>query len=495
MPIRKTTSNWFDVDHAGLRKLIQGRSPAVPILELLQNAWDQDVSHVEVNLTPISGRPMMRLTVTDDDPRGFRNLTDAFTLFAESYKKAQPTKRGRFNFGEKLVLAYCETAKIETTTGTVIFDKQGRHVYPRRCRHRGSVFDAEIRMTRSEAEDALAQIRRAIPPYDITTRINGDILEPRQHLKEWRQDLVTEVADENGFLKRVYREAIVRAYWPRLGESGTLYEMGIPVVETGDGWDVSVEQKVPLTLDRSNVPASFLRDVRSGLLNAVGATMRETAEASAPWVRDAVASGDVLPEIVDHVLDTRFGEKRVAYDPSDREANNIAVAQGYTVVHGGSLTPGEWDTAKQHGLIKPAGQVTPSPKPFTPDGQPLQMVESITPRMRNFINWARQLAVVLIDEPALDVQLANDPGWHFGGCFGSGRLTVNVAKYGGEAFFAHGPKPEIIALLIHEFAHKRAPEHLTAAFYDECCRIGATLAECMARNSGLLFRAGWPIQP
>lgn len=490
MATRKTTSNWFDVDHAGLRKLVAGRSPTVPILELLQNAWDQNVSRVEVKLEPIAGRPMMHLVVSDDDPRGFTNLADAFTLFAESYKKADPTKRGRFNFGEKIVLAYCETAKIETTTGTVMFDKQGRHVYPRRRRNSGSVFEAELRMTREQAADAIAQLARAIPPRDVQTTINGDLLTRRQPIKEWRQELVTEVADEHGFLKRVVRETLVRAYWPQLGEPGTLYEMGIPVVETGDGWDVSVEQKIPLTLDRTNVPERFMREVRAGLLNAVGMTMRGTEEAARPWVREAVATGEVRPDVMEHILDERFGEKRVAYDPSDREANNIATAQGYVVVHGGALHAAEWDAVKEHGLIKPAGQVTPSPKPFSPDGEPLRLVQEWTNEMYQFTHWAQRLAKALINEPNLRVVLADDPGWSFAGCFGKGELTVNVAKFNnGKRFFSAGPTLELTALLIHEFAHKAAPHHLTAAFYDECCRIGAALAHAAADEPALIARS------
>jgi hypothetical protein len=78
-----------------------------------------------VSLTAVPGRPRTALSVEDDSPEGFRELAHAYTLFAESYEKGLPEKRGRFNLGEKLVLAMCEEATISTTTGAVHFDAGG----------------------------------------------------------------------------------------------------------------------------------------------------------------------------------------------------------------------------------------------------------------------------------------------------------------------------------------------------------------------------------
>src|SRR3984957_15096987 len=96
--------NWLDVDMEGMRKVLERRGKQLAIYELVQNGWDEDVTKVEVTLTrPQNGSS--ELAVSDDSPEGFRDLTDAYTMFAESYKKTDPEKRGAFNVGEKYVLA------------------------------------------------------------------------------------------------------------------------------------------------------------------------------------------------------------------------------------------------------------------------------------------------------------------------------------------------------------------------------------------------------
>jgi hypothetical protein len=82
---------------------------------------------------------MLPVTVTDDDPDGFADLRDAYTLFAESRKKDNAEQRGRFNVGDKLVLATARSATISTTTGTMVFDPEGRH-FRRMKRAAGSQF-------------------------------------------------------------------------------------------------------------------------------------------------------------------------------------------------------------------------------------------------------------------------------------------------------------------------------------------------------------------
>jgi hypothetical protein len=62
-----------------------------------ENGWDEPgVTKVTVSLE-YQGRNRAVLVVEDDAPEGFKDLSHAFTLFADSAKKVNPEQRGRFN--------------------------------------------------------------------------------------------------------------------------------------------------------------------------------------------------------------------------------------------------------------------------------------------------------------------------------------------------------------------------------------------------------------
>src|SRR5208282_3083546 len=166
---RRMSKQWFDVDRAGLGKQAEELSKGRLVGELVQNALDEPgVTQIAVTLALVPGRPLADLTVEDDSPEGFRDLAHAYTLFAESYKRANPEQRGQYNFGEKLVLAVCESASISTTKGTVLFTDEGRTEQPRQQRERGSVFQGRIRLTREEYPEVCDYLRSLLLPDNVT---------------------------------------------------------------------------------------------------------------------------------------------------------------------------------------------------------------------------------------------------------------------------------------------------------------------------------------
>jgi hypothetical protein len=66
-------TRWFDVDRSELSMLLDGRDKAFILNELLQNAWDQNVTDVKVSITS-SGHAKALMVVEDDDPDGFADL-------------------------------------------------------------------------------------------------------------------------------------------------------------------------------------------------------------------------------------------------------------------------------------------------------------------------------------------------------------------------------------------------------------------------------------
>ena len=86
---------------------------------------------------------------------------------------------------------------------------------------------------------------------------NGDRLLPRKPLRTFEASLETLVADDQGVMRPRVRKTQVSIYEPLPGEVPSLYEMGLPVVETGDKWHVNISQKVPLNRDRDNVRPAY----------------------------------------------------------------------------------------------------------------------------------------------------------------------------------------------------------------------------------------------
>ncbi|MBI5388721.1 MAG: hypothetical protein HZA90_29010 [Verrucomicrobia bacterium] len=255
-PDRRPAHPWFEVDKQGLARILARKGIEFAAFELIQNAWDEPgVTQVNVALEG-RGRNKAFLVVEDDAPEGFQNLSHAFTLFADSAKKWNPAQRGRFNLGEKLVLAISDEVTIRTTNGGIRFDDAGRHRL-RASQPKGSRIECVLRLTTAQCQTIAAQVRKLISPEQISTVFNGVPLARKLPLQEFRTTLPTELAAKDGLLHRVNWETTVRLFHVPEGETAMLYEMGIPVVETGDKWHCDIGQKVPLTLDRENVPPAF----------------------------------------------------------------------------------------------------------------------------------------------------------------------------------------------------------------------------------------------
>jgi hypothetical protein len=455
---------WIDVDLDGLRKLLERRGKEFAIYELVQNAWDEDVNDVHIELTrPERGRS--QLIARDDSPNGFRDLEDAYTMYAESYKKTDPEKRGAFNLGEKLVLALCDEATISSTTGQVIFDKSGRRRTKAR-RERGTEFCCSLRLTLAEYERIAEKVCYLIPP--VATWFNNVEIPSRKPLAKFIATLPTVVADKEGSLRQTKRAASIEVYEPIDSETAMLYEMGIPVVETGDTWHVNIEQKVPLNMERDNVTPAFLRAVRVAVVNGFGSQL-DKRTATEPWVREAAGDPRIAPYAFRHIIASRFGEQTVSFDPSDISSNREAASQAYTVVTGGSLSADEWANVRRTGAIQPAGQLFPTNR-STKEPDKRYSQDEWTAEMSAYAAFVEMVSPELVGR-RVSIEYIRDPRMVCGQFFGSW-FNVNLAKHNVTNWQTN------IELMLHELAHTvvQSNDHLHHDFHETIGRLGAKLA-------------------
>jgi len=292
---------WFEVDTEGLRELQAGKPKHHILRELLQNAWDENITVCRVNLTHANGEAV--IIVEDDSPEGFRNLKDAFTLFRRSYKKTDPTKRGRFNIGEKQVIALCHYAHIRTTKGTVVFDKDGRKEQKAK-RTVGSEVELHVKISKEEFQEILDAVQTYIPPPNTKTLLNEVEITSRPVHKTIAARLVSEIAGKDGILRRTIRKTEIWVH--KKDGTAYLYEMGIPICKIDCEYSLNVQQKIPLSIDRETVSAAYLRDVFAATLNELH---NEVEEVSSGWVREATRDETITKAALNSVLTKRHGEK------------------------------------------------------------------------------------------------------------------------------------------------------------------------------------------
>jgi hypothetical protein len=477
--------DWFTADKAGLANFVKRRGVAWVLYEIIQNGLDQDVTSVNVALKPIGGAAQVLLTCEDDDPKGFEKLSLAWTLFADSTKRSDPTKAGRFTMGEKLVLSLAHEAKIVTTTGTVLFDSDGRHTSKVK-RSQGSLFQARLPMTRAEYEEVCKAATCLLPREGVTLTFNGEVIPHRKSLKSFQANLTTEYADKERFLRRTVRKTTVSVHEVLEGEVPTLFELGIPIVglSGGERWHINIHQRVPLNVDRDNVTPAYLQTIRVLLANEMKDFFTKE-DAKQVWVDAATEDERIDSLAVEKVLDERFGKKRAVFDASDPEANKQLMNEGFAIIHGGSLSKGQWNNVRDAGLAIPSGQLRPSGVQYDPDGDPETIIpeSDYTSGMREIVDFSKAVAKMLIRKE-IRVKLVNEPiALPHAAWYGKGVLAFNVGRLGKD-WFHDGIHPKHVELILHELAHDAVKDHLTREFADEVGRLGVRLVRVALSDPG-----------
>ena len=489
-------AGWFDVHRDGLRqiaeRLVERRGFGIVGAELYQNVRDTKATRCDMTVTNVPGRPLCELIVEDNDPTGFKDLSHAWTLFAPSEKKADPEQAGRFNMGEKVVLSFCTEATIATTCGTVEFtEADGRQEFPRRKRDVGTKFRGLIRCNQERYDQLIAHMHKILVRQNLRFYVNGSEVIMRAPTHTFKVKLPTEIGDD---LRPSVRETSVFVYECRDDETAMLYELGIPVVETDDRWHYDICQKVPLNVDRDNVTPAYLKKVRVAVLNEMHNRLTEDDTTEA-WVQEAADDENCSNEAAETFRVKKYGEKSVAHDPTNPEANAEAAAHGYTVIPARGLSAGQRNNLYRAGTLKSSSVEFPlagkGAYSNNPNAKPVEVIppDQRTDGMRMIHEYTCGVAERLIGK-SITLEFVNCrsfEGKPLGACYGRAYLFgqpmfhYNVAKLG-RGWFDHGATETVDNLIIHELGHETESNHLSEAYYDALTSLGAKLKAAVMKD-------------
>ena len=464
----------FAVSADGLRQLNADRDPWSLVKELIQNAWDEAPEATVCDVTIArTGRSRTTIAV-EDDGAGFAEISHAWTLMADTPKRRDPTKRGRFNLGEKEIVAVALSATIETAGATVVFPAEGGRRTERNRRERGTKVTVLMPWNARQAEELELKLRR-FRPTECRLVVNGDEVPRRKPIATREATLRTVVQHGPGQpVTDTRRKTRIDVLERADADAGWIYEMGIPIQPSRMPYDVDVHQKVPMPPNRNTVSPGYLQDVMAETLNAMHPKMSEESF-SESWVRTAVEDERVDDDAVLAVRRNRYGAKAVTWS-SDTDANMRAAEAGYEVINPRAMSRREREVMASKGGLESARKhfgrepENPTPAPSTSTAR------------RDFTAWVIQIGNILGLQPTVTYVEAPDATF-IAQCQPSQsnpEVTINTS-YCPDGWLA-GRGFQQLELIIHELAHALAntPMEHGPKWGDACALAGAKIADAVA---------------
>lgn len=333
----------FEIDVAGLAELEGGKPPQRLAFEPVANVFDEYRGYQEGRKRPSfcavtlkhSANPRGVVLTVADDGAGFANAKDIWTLFGSTAKRSAAGVSGRFNFGEKQLIALAREATIKTNNITVQFAEGKRDV--KNHRHNvvsGTIVEALMPWSLKDLEEVRAQLRAVLPPAGLAYTVDGQAVERPAPRCTVSISLPTVILTD-GVMRDSIRKslvAVLKETTPRV------YELGLPVSELselGFPWSLDVEQKIPLPVSRDTVTPKYLFRLIGGAIEQAAldsVTLLTEEEQGAgfvkgalDWVREAAALKATVASL--------FGANAVRQS-NDAIANAQATASGATLISG-----------------------------------------------------------------------------------------------------------------------------------------------------------------
>src|SRR5690606_31645875 len=106
------------------------------------------------------------------------------------------------------------------------------------------------------------------------------------------------------------------------------------------------------------VTPAFLRSVRVAVFNEMHNRISDD-DTTQTWVEEASSDKNCSDDAAETLRVKKYGEKSVAFDPTNPEANNEAAAHGFTVIPSRGLTSGQRDNLKRAGTLQSSSAAFP----------------------------------------------------------------------------------------------------------------------------------------
>ena len=462
--------NRFEINTEGMRQLHADRRPHELVKELIQNVFDEDgATRCQITVVPALDETKI---VVEDDGGGFQHIEDAYTLMGETAKRADPTKRGRFNMGDKEILSVALEGCIETRGNTVSFPREGGRSVQRNKRRKGTRVTVIMPWTRQDAEELYDRLARFRPPDHISMTVNG--VEVARPVTTHKVEAVLPTVVQSGPgqpLRNTNRRTKVNVC-PSNRETGCIYEMGIPIQEIDSPFDVDVQQKVPLPPNRDTVSARYMQRIHKLVLETVYQEM-EDGQYGDTWVQKAIEEPDIDPDTVKHTLERRYGNRVVTWS-SNTDSNMKAVDHGYQVMHPKSFSQDELKNLREKGGLQSSHDLFGETKR---DHVYLEE-KDLTAEMVSFRQWVELLADLAGKD--VDVRFVQEPWQRYAASCTMNSdepiMHINLGRLPED--FVRGRGEQQLELIIHELGHAEMDGEMSHGpkWGDACALVGAQIA-------------------
>ena len=458
----------FSVAATGMAQLHAGRRPEHLIKELIQNSFDENPAICSVTVT---AEQHGILVLVEDDGPGFADIRNAYTLMADTPKRMDPEKRGRFNLGDKEVISISKWATVDTVGWTIRFPEEGGREMLENTRTKGTTITAMMPWHPEQAHDLEEKLGRIRPPTGTIYTVNKRIVKRDPTLRTARGTLPTVVQDSpQGPLRSRTRATDILIIGKHESDQAFIFEMGIPIQPIELPYHVDIMQKVPMPPNRDTVSDAYLRNIYTIVLNAMHGDMPGEQFAEG-WVKTAIEQKQVTPEAVKDTIRERYGDKVVTWS-SDTDANLKALDAGYQVLHPRTMSKPELQNMRQLGGLQGARTLfgrTDEPGPT------LDISNDET--KKDWAKWVRKIGEVL----GLEIipEFVHNPAAKMTATCTANTTTpymkFNTAKLDDHFLSQRGA--EQLQLIIHELGHAVTDANMFHGprWGEGCAEIGAAL--------------------